>query len=123
MKYSIRLFTGSYSVNPKNVRNPLSPLLPPVRGLLADQQDRQRRRQRLRQDREVRALDPPLEDARDPARGDGRRDQHDRQQRERGGGERLPLARAASPIPSICMKSGTAGADPASAILRCMPIM
>ena len=41
--------------------------------------------------REVRALDATFEDAETQCRGEGRRQNHDRQQREGGGGERFPV--------------------------------
>ena len=71
MKYSIRWLTGSSRSKPKNAAKSVRPLVPPVRGLLADQQDRERGGQGLAEDREVGAPDPALEHQPSPSsRGD-----------------------------------------------------
>ena len=90
---------------------------------LPDQQDGQRRRERLRQDREVGALDAPLEYAEAQRRRDGRRQHHDGQQRECGGGERLPVRGQFAHPGDLHEVGHLIAANCASAILRCMPIM
>src|SRR5690606_41197404 len=62
-------------------------------GLLADQQDRERRGQRLRQDREVGTANPAAEDRPPQGERDDPRYRDDGHERDQRGAERFPLPR------------------------------
>ena len=122
MKYSICLFTGSLRLKPKKPLEVVQPVGAAGRCRVADEQDRERGGQRLGQDREVRALDPAVEDREAEQAGDEHRAARTiASSVTTPAAERLPPARAAAVAVERAMKSGIPP-GPASASLRCMAI-